>query len=274
MVYRSARLWSLLLSWLLFSALLLGTGLAVLAAPEEESQEEPAPALETVAADLNQIEAEPGINALGEEMTESSVDYYALAMEAIERAYMESLAEKLEETTEESTISLEEDFLAQPELAEVRAAADPVRAASPTMPKSKAYLLELDGVQYYAWFPSGSTLGVSDEGYIYNEGSANISAVISTSLDGVSLGGYNDFITIAPLLASSSNNNAFRYGSRVYITDYYVQGNTLYNNVTYIGSAKMIDKPGAGYGFSSYQLVVFAALLLIVIMLFMRGNRR
>lgn len=245
MEFQSERLWCRLLSWLLSSVLLLATGLVVLAAPDEESPEEPAPALETVAADLNQIEAEPGVNAMGEEMTESSVDYYALAMEAIERAYMESLAEKLEEKTEETTLSIEEDFLAQPELAEIRAATDPVRAASPTMPKSKAYLLELDGIQYYAWFPSGSTLGVSDEGYIYNEGSANISAVISTSLDGVSLGGYNDFVTVAPLLASSSNNNAYRYGSRVYITDYYVQGNSLYNNVTYVGSAKMISSNAA-----------------------------
>lgn len=274
-MFRSARLWFLLSSWLLFSALLLVIGLVVLAAPEEESQEEPAPVLETVAQELSQIEAEPGIDGYGEPITEAtSIDYYSLAMDAIERAAYESLAEKLEETTEEHTLSPEEDFLVDAPLVQVLAAPDPVRAASPTMPKSKAYLLELDGVEYYAWFPAGATLGVSDEGYIYNEGSANISAVISTSLNGVSLGGYNDFVTVAPLLATSSNNNAYRYGSRVYITDYYVQGNTLYNNVTYISSAKALETPGAGYGFSNYQIAILAGVLLIVILLVMRGQRK
>lgn len=238
--------------------------------PEEETLE-----LETIADDLAEIEAEPGVNGYGESyQEETTIDYYAVASEAIDRAFLEELEARYR-PTEEQTLSPEEDFLLDASLSEVRAApaAEGVRAVQ-TMPKSQAYLLNLDGTEYYAWFPAGAKLQVTDEGDIYNESGANITGVISTSLTGVSLNGYNDFVTVAPLLATSSNNNAYRYGSRVYITDYYSSGNTLYNNVTYVTSAKKVEAPGAGYGFSSYQIMVFCALLFVVVLLILRGGRR
>lgn len=233
--------------------------------------------LETVAEDLNQIEAEPGVNALGESFEESQ-DYYIEALQQIldEEGYDLQIVERTEPETESpSSLSVEEDFLSQPEMVKVLAVQDPeaVRAAAPVLPSSKAYRLRLDGVEYWAWFPAGSELVVTDEGYIYNESATNITGVISNSLDGVSLGGFNDFVTIAPLLTTGSNNNAFRYGSRVYITDYYSSGNALYNNVSYVSEAKALEKPGAGYGFTRYQLLTVAFLLILVLILLIRGRK-
>ena len=278
MEYRSVHLPWLLLSWLLFSALLLGIALPALAAPveelpEESETEETSPILETVAENLEDIEAEPGVNAMGESMTES-VDYYALASEAIERAYYESLAATYQ-TQEKTTLSAEEDFLQLAPLAQVNAA--PVLNAangSVTMPESKAYKLVLDGNEYYAWFPDGKELVVTDEGYFYNESSSSITALVSNSLDGVDINSYNDFVTVSPLLSSSSNNNSYRYGSRVYITHYYVTGNSLYSDVNYITDARCTKTPGAGYGFSKYQYVIFAGILIIVFMLLLSGRHR
>lgn len=240
----------------------------------------PEETLATVAEDLNQIQAEPGVNALGESYEETQLesdDFVAALQEILDQEgyELQIVAATEAETEELSTISLEEDFLAVPILDEIRAASDPqaARAVMPALPTSKAYKLDLDGYQYYAWFPAGAELVVTDEGYIYNESSSNISGVIAASADGVSLGGYNDFVTIAPLLSTGSNNNAYRYGSRVYITDYYAGVNGLSSTVNYISSAKAIDKPGAGYGFSRYQLLTVGFFLILVLVLLIRGRK-
>lgn len=277
MVFHLARSWFRRSSSWLFLGLLLAIALPVSAAPVEESPEESAPAEEeTVAPDLSMIEAEPGIDGNGDPVTteESSIDYYAEASEAIDRAILAELEARYN-SQEETTLSPEEDFLLDASLTKVVAAPAAVNdRAVHTMPVSEAYQIELDGVQYYCWFPNGARVQVTDEGDIYNESGSNITGLISTSLTGVNLSGYNDFVTFAPLLATSSNNNAYRYGSRVYITDYYVSGNTLYNNVSYVQSAKMIKAPGAGYGFNSYQFVVYAGLCLICVLLLLRGGHK
>lgn len=233
--------------------------------------------METVAPDLSQIPAEPGIDGYGESMTEPANDVFIQELQNIldQEGYDLQIVERTEPETEVSTLSLEEEFAAQPELAEVRAASDPElsRAQSPLMPEEKAYKLSLDGVEYYAWFPAGAELVVTDEGYIYNEGASNITGAISNSLNGLSLGSYNDFVTIAPLLTTGSNSNAYRYGSRVYITDYYVNNGTLYNSVSYVTEAKALDTPGAGYGFSRYQLLTIGFLLILVFILLIRGRK-
>lgn len=240
--------------------------------------------LETVAENLEEIEAEPGVNPYGESVvseTGESLDYAAIASEAIERAQYESLAAIYgeEETeavlqTEEPTLSVEEDFLLQPEITSVLAA-EPVRAAQIyDMPEAKAYKLNLDGTEYYAWFPSGAELVVTDEGYFYNGTASAITGVISTSLDGINLNGYNDFVTVAPLLSTSSNNNAYRYGSRVYITDYYVSGSNLLSTVSYVSSYSCVKEPGAGYGFSKYQLTIFGLLFLAILLLVIRWGKK
>ncbi len=239
--------------------------------PEEETLE-----LETVAAELSDIEAEPGVNAEGE----TYIDYSAIASEAIERAEYERLQSIYGETetdpvleTEETTLSVQEIFNLDSELVAVNAAPE-VRAVTPEMPEAKAYKLNLDGREVYAWFPSGARLVVTSDGYLYNETGSSITGIISDSVNGVSFNGYNDTVTIAPLLTGSGNNNAFRYGSRVYVTDYYVSGSSLYNSTTYITDATCTKEPGAGYGFSSYQYCIFGLLFVLVLMLIVRFFRK
>lgn len=234
--------------------------------------------LETLAEDLAGIEAEPGINPYGEAMTEEvTIDYESIAQEAIDQYILSSLEARYntEEQLEEITLSPEEDFALDSPMVGVKAA--PLAAAAPAqnvMPEQKAYKLDLDGREVYAFFAADAELGVTDDGYIYNETGANITGIIADSLDSFSLNSYNDTVTVAPLLNSSGNNNAYRYGSRVYVTDYYSSGTTLQNSVTYISEAKLLDSPGAGYGFSRFQIVSFTMLLLMVFLLIVRFARK
>lgn len=236
--------------------------------PEEETL-----AMETVAQDLAAIEAEPGINALGESITEeTTVDYFALASEAIDLAWLQELEARYAtiEETEEMTLSPQEVFELQPELVQIQAAPAAVASSNPVMAAAKAYRLNLDGREVYAWFPGGAVLGVSEDGYLYNETGSNITGVIADSLDGLAFNSYNDTVTVSPLLNSSGNNNAYRYGSRVYITDYYTSGNTLYNSTQYISSATVLDTPGAGYGFTRYQVLIFFLLGVLAVFSLLR----
>lgn len=240
--------------------------------PEEEMT------LATVAENLSDIEAEPGVDAMGESMTAQESDIFVDSLQEIldREGYDLQIVPRTEELqTEEVSLSPAQEFALDAELVGVLAAEDPdlARAITPVMPVSKAYRLDLDGVEYYAWFPSGSELVVTDDGYIYNESSANITGVISTTSDGVSLGSYNDFVTVAPLLTTGSNSNAYRYGSRVYITDYYPSGNNLVNTVSYVTSAKAVDVPGAGYGLSKYQILTVAFFVIVVFLLLIRGRK-
>lgn len=253
--------------------------------PEEVSQaemtpEETAPAIEEIVTaevpqDLAEIEAEPGVNALGESVTEESyLDYEAIASEAIERAILEDLLERYETTAEESTLSQEDIFQLDSELTEIRAVKAPAANVPYVMPEAEAYKIILDGVEYFAWFPDGNELVVTDEGRLYNPSASNITGIISTTADGVSFNSYNDTVTVAPLLTASGNNNAYRYGSRIYITDYYVTGSQLYNTVSYVTNAEVVKKPGAGYGFSRYQIISLAILLVMLFLLMIRWGRK
>lgn len=253
--------------------------------PEEVNQtevtpEETLPAIDEIATaevpkDLSAIEAEPGVNALGESATEeTSLDYEAIASEAIERALLEDLLQRYETTPEESTLSLEDDFNLDAVMTEVKGAQ--LRAANTpyVMPEANAYKLSLDGNEYYAWFPAGAELVVTDEGRLYNSTSSNITGVISSTLDGIAFNSYNDTITVAPLLTSSGNNNAFRYGSRIYVTDYYSSGSQLYNSVSYVTDAEVLKKPGAGYGWSRFEFITVAIYTIILFLLIIRWGRK
>lgn len=243
--------------------------------PEEETLE-----LETLAPDLDHVEAEPGVNGNGEPYTaeETLLDYQAIASEAFERAEYERLqaiygTTEEETTPEETTLSVEEDFLLDSQLVEVRAASQ-LRVANPVMPEAKAYQLNIGGTTYYAWFPAGARLVVCEDGTIYNETGANITGIISNSLNGVNVNGYNDTITVAPLLSGSGNNNAYRYGSRVYTTHYYVSGSSLLNSTTYQTDVTCEKEPGAGYGFTNFQYVTIGILLILLFLLIVRFFRK
>lgn len=240
----------------------------------EPDIEETSPVWETLPDGLDGVEAEPGVDGYGE-----SIDYESIASEAIDQYILQSLEARYhtEEQREENTLSIEEDWALDAPLVGIKAAAAPdqvLAAVHPAMPEAKAYQLQLDNRTVYAWFPDGATLGVSDDGYIYNASGSNITGVIADNLDGIDINGFNDTVTITPLLNSSGNNNAYRYGSRVYITDYYTSGSTLQNTVSYVQSAQLVKAPGAGYGFSSFQLAVYGFGLLLVLLLVMRFIRK
>lgn len=253
--------------------------------PEEVNQtevtpEETLPAIDEIATaevpqDLSAIEAEPGVNALGESATEATtLDYEAIASEAIERALLEDLLQRYETTAEESTLSPEDDFNLDAVLTEVKGVQLRATNTPYVMPEANAYKLSLDGTEYYAWFPSGAELVVTDEGRLYNSTASNITGVISRTVDGVSFNSYNDLVTVAPLLSSSGNNNAFRYGSRIYITDYYSSGSQLYNTVSYVTDAEVLKKPGAGYGWNRFEMISVAIYTIILFLLIIRWGRK
>lgn len=232
---------------------------------------------ETIADDMAAIEAEPGVNPYGEEPETQQVDdiYYEIASKAIEE-YILSAAEastESEKQSEEATLSVLEDFEMPAALNEVKAV-PMLTAVNSVMPEQKAYKLDLDGREVYAWFPAGAELGVTDDGYIYNETGSNIVGIIADSLDAVHINGVNDTVTVTPLLNGSGNNNAYRYGSRVYLTHYIVSGTTLQSTVNYVSSSSLVKRPGAGYGFSSFQLTMFGIGLLLVLILIVRFVRK
>lgn len=240
--------------------------------PPEETWE-----FETIAENLEEIPAEPGVNPYGESIQETSIDYESIANEAIDQYILSSLEAvyHTEEQHEETTLSIEEDWALDAPVTAVKAAPLAAPAAgSVTMPESKAYKLNLDGREVYAWFPDGQELSVSEDGYVYNATAANITGVIADSLTGIDLNSYNDTVTITPALTGSGNNNAYRYGSRVYVTDYSVAGNTLTNTVTYVNTSTLVKAPGAGYGFSKFELTLFGFGLLLIMLLVVRFVRK
>ena len=247
---------------------------------EADPEETAAPAIEDIATaevqqNLEAIEAEPGVNALGESIIETeSLDYEAIASRAIEEAILENLLGRDETSTEESTLSPEDDFNLDSILTQVNAVKAPAANVPYTMPEAQAYKIKLDGTEYFAWFPSGAELVVTDEGRLYNATGSNLVGVISRSVDGVSFNSYNDTLTIAPLLTGSGNNNAFRYGSRIFITDYYVNNSTLYNSVSYVTDAVVTKKPGAGYGFDRFQIISLGIMIIILFLLLIRWGRK
>lgn len=239
--------------------------------PEEETLE-----LETLAENLSDVEAEAGVNGYGEPITEEgSIDYYAEASQAIEMAILESLQEKYvlatPEETEEVTLSPGELLKEEPEIMQIEAAQQLRAAGSATMKKELAYKVLIGNSEYYVWFPAGAEVDTTDEGFLYNATGSNLVGVVGSDLDSISIDGYNDTITVAPLLNSSGNNNAYRYGSRVYITDYYVSNNTLQSNVTYYQGVKVLEEPSPGYGFSRFQIALLFVLGVLALITIIRG---
>lgn len=209
--------------------------------------------LETVATDLSIIEGEPGVNAVGEAVGETEEE---AVEEGATLAAMPSFA-----ALEDISVS---DFSAAPLMLSVN--------NSDNLADNSYYVLRSGSTLYYCFFPQGTVLGVSDDGFVYNPTSANIVGVYSTSPDGIKLNSYNNTITLQPLFTSGGNNYAYQYGSRVYLTTYRPStGNSLSGTVSYVSNMQLESKPALGSGFSSYQIAVLGLLLLIAIVHIIRS---
>lgn len=126
------------------------------------------------------------------------------------------------------------------------------------------YQLRISGTTYYAYFPVDSNLAVLN-GYLVNMGSANVSGVLSRT-GSLEVDSYNQYmLTIQPLLTTGSQSNAYRYGSRSYMTTYSPGTNNTLNSTNSYVSVQVLDIPSAGAGWDQWHLGMFVLLLALVI---------
>lgn len=141
---------------------------------------------------------------------------------------------------------------------------DPVLLAASYLPDSgNVYHLFISGQEYSFFVPEDvETLMVLD-GSIVNMGSSSITGLLVPNNGSVNVNSWQErFLTIQPLLTSSGNKNAFRYGSRCYMTIYSEDsGSSLTSTTTYVVPS-VTSEPKPGYNFDSFQLFVCGALLL------------
>lgn len=141
---------------------------------------------------------------------------------------------------------------------------DPVLLSASYLPDSgNVYHLSISGQEYSLFVPEDiETLMVLD-GSIVNMGSSSVTGLLVANDGAVNVYSWQErFLTIQPLLTSSANNNAYRYGSRCYITTYSVgSGSSLTSTTTYVVPS-VTSEPKPGHNFDSFQLFVCGALLL------------
>lgn len=128
----------------------------------------------------------------------------------------------------------------------------------------RAYTLSIGGIDYQAYFPVDAALDVIDD-QLVNVGSANITGILSADGSEDLNSWIRQYITLSPLYTSSGNTNAYRYGSRAYVTTYAAgTGNSLTSEQEYVRPV-VVDQPKLGVDFSLFQILVVGLLFVLVL---------
>lgn len=141
---------------------------------------------------------------------------------------------------------------------------DPVSLSASYLPDSgNVYRLSISGQEYSFFVPEDVQSLMVLDGSIVNMGSSSVTGLLVSNDGSVNLNSWQErFLTVQPLLTSSGNNNAYRYGSRCYITTYSVgSGSSLTSTTSYVVPS-VTGQPKPGHNFDSFQLFVCGALLL------------
>lgn len=126
------------------------------------------------------------------------------------------------------------------------------------------YQVRISGNTYYAYFPVDSQLAVLD-GSLVNLGSSNVSGALSQT-GRLEIDSYHQMmLTVQPLLTTGSQSNAYRYGSRSYITTYTPGLNSTLSSTNSYVSVSVLDSPSPGSGWNQWELGVFVLLFALVI---------
>lgn len=126
------------------------------------------------------------------------------------------------------------------------------------------YQCIINGVSRKVVFPSDVELSVVD-GYLVNLNSSPVTGIVDS---GVSVSNFNQYyLTVNPLLSSSSNSNAWRYGSYAYLTEFYEDssyGSTRLSSTNTYAVVSVEKIPRTGWNLSGFELTVLALLCAIV----------
>lgn len=217
----------------------------------------PEETLETVPEELSDVygesDSDSAVDGLGE-----SVDI--LGESGTDPADSETIPESVPETAAET-----EEFF------EIDSADDVVVLSSPQSANvelgdslANCYQLRISGTTYYAFFQSSDNLKVID-GKLINTGSSTIQALLSTSTSIDVYAWQQRYLSVLPLFGSSSNNSAYQYGSRCYITTYSVgQYNRLDSTTTYV-QPDVLEEPKWGSDWSITTMIIIFLLLVLVL---------
>ena len=175
-------------------------------------------------------------------------------------------SESLEQ--EESIRSYEEATVSpEMELESIESYSSNLRS-SPVRNFKNLWKLKINSSEYDVLFPSNAALEVVS-GKLYNMGNNNITGVIVDSNFSDS-SYFSKTITILPVASSNTQTTVYRYGSRIYITDYSTgQNNNLVTNVTYV-QPDVAYRP-SGWSLSKGEWVLCALLLFSILVSILVG---
>ena len=218
----------------------------------------PEETLETVPEELSDVYGESDSNSAVDGFGES-VDI--LGESGTDPADPETVPESVSETAAET-----EEFL------EIDSANDVVVLSSPQSAKvdlgdslASCYQLRISGTTYNAFFQTTDNLQVID-GKLINTGSSTIQALLSTSTT-IDVDAWQQrYLSVLPLFGSSSNNSAYQYGSRCYITTYSASSsyNRLDSTTTYV-QPDVLKEPKWGSDWSIPTVIIIFLLLVLVL---------
>lgn len=140
---------------------------------------------------------------------------------------------------------------------------DPVPLTASYLPDfGNVYRLSISGQEYLFFLPEDVETLVVIDGSIVNLGSSSITGLLVPVDEPVNFYSWQErYLTIQPLLTSSANNNAYRYGSRIYVTSYSIGTGTSLSSTTSYVVPSVLAEPKPGHSFDSFQLFVCGALL-------------
>lgn len=132
--------------------------------------------------------------------------------------------------------------------------------------------LTINSTEYSVLFPDGSDLVVVN-GYLYNRGSSTITGVIIDNTFSDS-SYFHKSISVLPLASNSTQNQVYRYGSRIYLTTFSrgASSTSLVTDVQYVQPTDVV-RP-SGWKMSQEGLVISALLLFSVLVSIIGGLLR
>lgn len=130
------------------------------------------------------------------------------------------------------------------------------------------WILSVNNQEFTVLFPDAADLEVVN-GYIYNRSSSNITGIIIDN--NFSDSSYiRRTITVMSLPASNTQTTVYRYGSRIYFTDYSPgTANNLQTTVSYI-HPEVVSRP-SGWSLSKADMLICGLLLFSVLVSILGG---
>lgn len=130
------------------------------------------------------------------------------------------------------------------------------------------WVISVNNTEYTVLFPDAADLEVVN-GYLYNRSSSNITGIIIDN--NFSDSSYiRRTITVMSLPASNTQTTVYRYGSRIYFTDYSPgTNNNLQSTVSYI-HPEVVSRP-SGWSLSKADMLICGLLLFSVLVSILGG---